>query len=95
MSDFYFNSENQKKDYENAIREIKNALTEPAEGFIPAEILNYREINTRTIPFRVFVSDVDFVSICMIAEKYMDTLAPFSVTKKEYKTEEIGVYFGL
>ncbi len=93
MVDFVFANEKQKESFEGAVSEIKSMLTFPAEFFVSAEILNGREVSTDTIPFRVFVSAVDFVDVCEIAEKYEGTLSPFSVTKKENKTEERGVYF--
>lgn len=95
MDRLTFRNNLQKEAFDEALFEIKSVLTGHAEIFVPADILVGYEINTESVPFRVFVSGTDFVPVCEVAERYASSLVPFSVSKTENRTGERGVYFAI
>ncbi len=93
----FYPSKEQQPVFEAAVKEIKDVCKEAVTGFVPSGILGVhsRTVATKTLPVRFFVSEHDFVAACEIAERYADTMVPFSVSKYENKTCEEGVSFAV
>lgn len=93
----FYPSEEQWPVFDAAVKEIKEACSDTATGFVSIEILGHisRTVTTKTLPVRFFVSENDFVAVCEIAERYADTLVPFSVSKYENRISEEGVSFAV